>query len=431
MVSPPGPHGKCICARPPGQARTGTYSYENDCRDLAEQRAVLANVDLEPLIEAVSKPLGAIGPRQRDRAPIVRAHFLAFIHPSKVESVTALHRILNNDPAFRELVGFPGKLPYRSTFSRAFREMAYFPELVERATADLVREIRKRKPDLRREIAVDSTPVKSRSNPNSDLPSDPDAVWIRHDKAGAKGGMEWEWGHRLQIAVDANCDIPLWNNLSRKNNYSPQLIPLLESMEANVGDLGVEVALVDRGYDSSDNCVYLHERGIEPVIHKRRPKKNPETGKRLHPGGNTTNGAPTCECGVAMDYVGETPEGRYLYRCSAVGDGDLAEQARDFRETRVVCVGKYGDAGVACREDAIVDPESNVWLFGGRLRRMGPEWRRLYRKRWAVERVIGLWKGAGRLNAHRFRDRLAIALHVRLQMLAHLATTLTTLQGEI
>ncbi len=202
-------------------------------------------------------------------------------------------------------------------------------------------------------------------------------------------------------------------------------------MEVNVGDLGVEVALADRGYDSSDSCVYLHERGIEPVIHKLRPKKHPETGKRLHPGGYTTNGAPTCECGVAMDYVGETPEGRYLYRCSAVGDGDFVEQTRDFRETRVVCAGKFGDAGVACRKDATVDPETNVWLFGGRLRRMGPEWRRLYRKRWSIERVIGLWKGAGRLNVHRFRDRLAIALHVRLQMLAHLATTLTTLQGVI
>ncbi len=433
MVTPvSGPQGKCICARPPGQARNGTYSSKNDCRDLAQQRAILANVDLEPLIEAVSKPLGAIGPRQSDRAPMVRAHFLAFIHPSKVESVTALHRTLDNDPAFREIAGFCGPLPSRSTFSRAFREMARYPRLVERATAEMVGEIRNVIPDLGREIAVDSTPVKSRSNPNFELPSDRDAVWIRHDKAGAKGGLEWEWGHRLQIALDANRDIPLWIDLSRENNDSPQLIPLLESMEANVGDLGVEAALADRGYDSASNCVYLHERGIEPVIHKRRPKKNPETGKRLHPGGYTTHGVPTCECGVAMDYVGEMREGRYLYRCSAVGGGVEDEQARDFRETtRVVCAGKYGDAGVACREDATVDPEANVWLFGGRLRRMGPEWRRLYRKRWAVERVIGLWKGAGRLNAHRFRDRLAIALHVRLQMLAHLATTLTTLQEEL
>ena len=130
-----------------------------------------------------------------------------------------------------------------------------------------------------------------------------------------------------------------------------------------------------------------------------------------------------------MDYVGKTDDGRYLYRCSSVGDGDLNEQARDFQEKRRVCAGKYGDAGVACREDATVDPKTNVWLFGGRLRRMGPEWKRLYRKRWSAERVIGLWKGAGSLNAHRFRDRLAIALHTRLQALAHLATALTALKG--
>ena len=123
--------------------------------------------------------------------------------------------------------------------------------------------------------------------------------------------MEWEWGHRLQIAVDANYDLPLWIKLSRENNDSPQLIPLLEDMEGNVGDLGVETALADRGYDSSDNCDYLYERGIEPIIHKRKPKKDKKTGFRLHRGGYNTNGAPTCDCGVAMDFIGET-DGRAL-----------------------------------------------------------------------------------------------------------------------
>ena len=200
-------------------------------------------------------------------------------------------------------------------------------------------------------------------------------------------------------------------------------------MEANVGDLDIEAVKADRGYDSSGNSVNLHQRGSALVIHNHRPKVDPVTGERLHPGGYTTNGAPACECGVAMDYVGATDSGGYLYRCSAVGDRDLDEQARDFRETGTVCAGKYGDAGVPCRDDAVVDPKTNVWLFGGRLRRMSPEWRRLYRKRWSAERVISLWKGVGRMNAHRFRDRLAIALHVRFQTLAHLATTLTVLLG--
>ena len=427
MALPAGPQGQSICARPPGQARNGAHSSQSGCQDLAPQRDVLANVDFQPLIEAISKPLGALGPRQHDRAPIVRAHFLAFIHSSKIESITALHRTLDNDATFRATAGFGDRLPSRSTFSRAFREMALFPELVENATIELVKALKTILPDLGREIAVDSTPVRSNSNPNFEPPSDPDAVWMRHDKAGAKGGLDWEWGHRLQLAVDANYDIPLWMNLSRENNDSPQLIPLLEEMEAKVGDFGVEAVMADRGYDSSGNCAYLHERGIAPVIHKRRPKVDPATGQRLHPDGYNTNGVPTCECGVAMDYVGTTDRDRYLYRCSAVGDGEIGEQARDFRERRTVCAGKYGDAGVPCRDDVVVDPKTNVWLFGGRLRRMGPEWRRLYRKRWSAERVIGLWKGAGRLNAHRFRDRLAIALHVRLQALAHLATALTAL----
>ena len=294
--------------------------------------------------------------------------------------------------------------------------------------AELVGQLQELIPDLGREIAIDSTPVKTRSNPNFDPPSDPDAVWIRHDKAGAKGGLEWEWGHRLQLAVDANCDIPIWMRLSRENNDSRQMLPLLDSVNENLGDLRTEAVMADRGYASIENSVKLHERGIAPVIYKRRPKKNPKTGERLHPGGYTASGVPTCADGTPMRYIGEMDK-RYLYRCSAVADGVEREQAREPGEKVRVCCGKLGNPAVACREDAIVDPETNVWLFGGRLRRMGPGWRRLYHKRWSAERVFSLWKSVGRLNAHRFRDRLSIALHVRLQMLTHLAATLTALRN--
>ena len=234
-------------------------------------------VDLEPLIEAVSKPLGLVGPRQSERAPIVKAHFLAFIYPSKIESVSALHQTLMNNPALRDAAGFSGMPPSRSTLSRAFRDMARFPELVERATADLVCAIKNVIPDLGREIAIDSTPVKSNSNPNFDPPSDPDAVWIRRDKAGAKGGLEWEWGHRLQIAVDANYDLPLWIKLSRENNDSPQLVPLLEDMEANKGapsSKKMKKELTDRQADILKAIAALSER---------RPTRRPRGRYRPRP----------------------------------------------------------------------------------------------------------------------------------------------------
>ena len=64
--------------------------------------------------------------------------------------------------------------------------------------------------------------------------------------------------------MDANYDIPLWIKPSRENNDSPQLIPLLEEMEANVGDLDIDAVMADRGCDSSGNCVYLHEARHRP-----------------------------------------------------------------------------------------------------------------------------------------------------------------------
>ena len=76
------------------------------------------------------------------------------------------------------------------------------------------------------------------------------------------------------------------------------------------------------------------------------------------------------------------------------------------------------------------DPEQNVRLFGGAIRRGSPEWSSKYRKRWSIERVFSPWKTHGRLRNHFFRDRKTIHLHMQLQMLALQATILTKLMVE-
>ena len=74
-------------------------------------------------------------------------------------------------------------------------------------------------------------------------------------------------GYKIHLMAVANHDVPLKLMVTTGSesdmNY---LVPLVEQMERRP-----KVVIADRGYDSRDNNEWLHERGIAPVIHKKKP----------------------------------------------------------------------------------------------------------------------------------------------------------------
>ena len=157
--------------------------------------------------------------------------------------------------------------------------------------------------------------------------------------------------------------------------------------------------------------MFLHRRGIAPVIHIRRLPNN-----ALFDGIYTVDGAPTCMGGKPMEYVRTDPKtGHHLYRCPA-GECDRKNRIRGYS---------------TCDDSHWEDPEQNVRLFGVAIRRGSPEWTSKYKKRWSIERVFSRWKTHGRLMNHFFRYRARIHLHIQLQMPALQATILTKLMVEM
>ena len=71
-----------------------------------------------------------------------------------------------------------------------------------------------------------------------------------------------------------------------------------------------------------------------------------------------------------------------------------------------------------------VNPEEDIRLFGGAIRRDGPEWKMLYRKRWSVERVFGRWKDKTVLQSHLFRGLSSMRLLILLYALNTCAANL-------
>ena len=81
-----------------------------------------------------------------------------------------------------------------------------------------------------------------------------------------------------------------------------------------------------------------------------------------------------------------------------------------------------------CDPEVWEDPSQNIRLFGV-VRRGSPEWKDLYTKRQAIERVFKSMKESRRLEWHCVRGLRQITLHAAMSALAFQATVLVRLQA--
>ena len=116
-----------------------------------------------------------------------------------------------------------------------------------------------------------------------------------------------------------------------------------------------------------------------------------------------------------MAYVRTDPDtGHHLHRCP---EGGCARRGA-------------GSAISACDDESWENPEDNIWLFDGRIRRGSPEWNTMYGKRWSGEQVSSRWKEQGRLDRHRYFGLRRVPAHAWLQMLMLLAAQLDQVLAE-
>ena len=195
-------------------------------------------------------------------------------------------------------------------------------------------------PDLGREVAIDSTTVRTHSNPNRRRISDPEATWTAKNSPRAKeGGKEWHFGYKVHMVADANYGFPLAHfTTTAKRNDSPELPAVVSHAESLYRWFRPTAVIADRGYDSKANHEWLHRKGIVPVIHIRRTDKN-----SLY----TLKGVPTCLGQVPMEYVRSDPEKGHLYCCRGC---HLAGSMR---------------GGIRhCDTEVWEDPKQDIRLFG-------------------------------------------------------------------
>lgn len=229
-------------------------------------------------------------------------------------------------------------------------------------------------PDPGEEVAVDSMVEETNCNPNRAPVSDPDTSWGLKRSASAPRGEVWVLGYKVHLVADGRHDIPLTVAISTgSQSDTTYLAPMVGETSPTP-----EVVIADRGYDSKNNSEWLHRRGIAPVIHKRKP----QSGFHTRENGQTYSkkGTPLCECGHERPYLGADLEtGERVY--GPATDCERGGKLEGFS---------------SCDFEVRVNPEDDTRLFGGAIRRDGPEWEMTYRKHWSVEQVFQEVQGAQR-----------------------------------
>ena len=312
-----------------------------------------------------------------------------------VKNTNDLIRRLQEDPILSTVCGFDYRnVPCRRTFIRFTKKLLEHQELIDKCLNQITTKLSESLPEFGKYVAVDATPVHSHSNPDNKTISDPEAGWVIKEGNEHK---KWAFGYHLQLIVDATWELPIAKQtITSSVSEKTAAIPLLNKAKADYSWFKPEAVICDKGYDSS--VVYeaiAKEIGADPIINMigRGGKEAPEiTG---------SSAAPSCPGGIPLIYRSWDKDKGLQYQCPE-------------KAGRALCPLAEG-----CPMKMIwVKPVHDYRRFGYRIKRGTEEFKAIYRKRVAVERVNSRLKDKRRLDSHCLRGLQKLNLHCTLSVLA-------------
>ena len=330
--------------------------------------------------------------------PLWKAYLLSFI--LNMDCTNDLVRKLEENPSFAEACGFnmDRPLPSRWTFDRLISTLTLHPEMIERLLDKVVCQLQQRLSGFGVTVAVDSTPVRSHSNPSKKVRSDSEAGFI------VKGGIPnkiWKWGYKLHLLVDTTWELPIACDVTlARDSDVTHLIPLIDKARKSFGWFRPWHVVADKGYDAGYNYKAIHDMGSIPII-KMKEKQQSECKYSID-----ELGIPHCQSGLPLLLKDHDKRKGLRYTCAyRAGKADCSLHRectlkvawiRPFWEYRKLCS----------------------------IPRDSEEWNAIYSKRTAVERVNSKLKEHRRLNSHCHRGLAKVRLHCLISVLSLAITAL-------
>jgi len=404
-----------------------------DLRDLERLRLAL---DWLP-DEALMRHLEADRGRGRDDYPIraVWNSVLAGVVFQHV-STESLRRELQRNASLRQACGFdPVKgqdaVPPPSAYTHFLRTLQAHGAEIDALFDTLVQQLRAALPEFGRVLAVDGKALRTHARPRKkDAPVPPPdgrrdtgADFGRKTQRGVhKDGTAWEkvtkgFGYKLHLVVDATYELPVAYTVTKASaGEAPEARKLLDGLKARHPAI-VETCrawLGDKGYDDTTMITRLwDEEKIQPVIDIKAMWKEPDP-TRVLPGRRRIvynqqgevfcHGPQTGEC-RRMAFGGfEADRETLKFRCPAAHYG-------------LECVGR-----ASCEvKGAVRVPLALDRRIFTPLARASYAWKRVYKKRTAVERVNSRLDVSFGFEQHFIRGQAKMRLRMGLALVVMLA----------
>jgi IS5 family transposase len=336
--------------------------------------------------------------------PLWKAYMLTFI--LNMDCTNDLIRKLEENPSFAEICGFDmdRPLPSRWTFDRLIAVLSQHPEMIERLLGKAVCQLQQRLSGFGTTVAIDSTPVKSHSNPGKRVKADPEAGFIV--KEGIPNKI-WKWGYKLHLLVDTTWELPIAYDitLARESDVT-HLIPLIDKAKKRFDWFRPWHVVADKGYDAGYNYKAIHDIGSIPII-KMKEKQQSEGKYTID-----ELGIPHCQSGLPLLLKDHDKKKGIRYVCSC-------------RANKADCP-LYGQ----CTLKVVwIRP---LWEYRKlcSIPRDSEEWNAVYSKRTAVERVNSKLKEHRRLNSHCHRGLLKVRIHCLMSVLSLVITALAAVNAN-
>jgi len=341
----------------------------------------------------------------------------------QIARYSELVRELGRNGSLRRLVGIESldRVPADYHFSRLLKRLSSDEGLAQlQAMFDgLVEQLKEGLPGLGQYVAVDATAVHAYCDEMRKEKSDTDARWSARPKRQRRRTngcveeyLDYWFGYQVHLIVDCTTELPLGFEVTAANvNETTRLVPLLEQLREQHPDLAerIHALMADAGYDSVANCTYvLKQLNALPIIKMRLQEgRDKDAVSQAAQELCTQLGTQLCMGGNKMVYDGR--DGDYLkWRCPlACGKADKCQQLGRCTTSEYGAVRKVSIWG---------DPRRYPGLW-----RDSKKWKRLYRKRTAVERVNGRLKDYLLLDGLTVRGIAKVKVHATLSLLIMLA----------
>lgn len=372
---------------------------------------VLDALNAEPLLAA----LGRERKGRRDDYPVRVMWYtlIAGIVHGK-DTIRGLIDLLRISPDLRRLCGIQssGGIPSESAYSRFFGKLVKHQEKLQAVFDELVEQLRELAGEMGETLAIDSTDIHAWSTPYGKKTGDQDARWGQKTSKRQDGQKEvYRWlGYKLHLLVCAITELPVGFRLTPANrNDGPELRELVKEAKDRHKEITKRCRYVvgDAAYDNKENYrLIVEELKATPIIPLNlRGEKEP-------PGICNHQGTPLCSAGYPMSYAGHD-NGFLKYRAPCVVGKEKKECP-----LRAPCCDRRGYGLVVklrIKED---------YRRFTAVPRETKKWKRLYKRRTAVERVNSRLKSHFLIDDLRVQGIAKVQVRVTLGLLVMLAGAL-------